>query len=334
MPREAFYYEAADTGLRCVLCPHNCVIREGNSGICGVRKNRNGSLVSEIYGEITSIAVDPIEKKPLYHFYPGSSILSVGAKGCNLKCPYCQNWSISQNLDAKTSFLKPHELVRIAAEHSSPGIAYTYSEPAIWTEYVLEAGAAAKESGIHNVLVTNGFINPKPLEDILSVTDAMNIDLKTFSETMFAKINKGNLKQVLRTIESVYNSTCHLEITTLVVTGINDTMDDMRNIISFIKGIDDSIPWHISRYFPAWKYNKPSTDTDFMTRVYEEASQSLKFVYCGNLRGLNVGNDTSCPSCDNLLIRRSGFSSEINSLNKVGENAFCPKCGSKVNILI
>ncbi|MCL2026713.1 MAG: AmmeMemoRadiSam system radical SAM enzyme [Leptospirales bacterium] len=334
MPREALYYETADTELRCILCPHNCIVREGSSGICGVRKNNNGVLVSEIYGEITSIAVDPIEKKPLYHFFPGSSILSAGTKGCNLKCPYCQNWNISQNLNTKTSFLKPQDIVRIALEHSSPSIAYTYSEPGIWSEYILEAGAVAKESGINNVLVTNGFINPKPLEDILSVTDAMNIDLKTFNENVFAAIHKGNLKQVLKTIESVFGSPCHLEITTLVVTGINDTIQDMRDIISFIKKLDSSIPWHISRYFPAWKYNHPPTDSDFMTRVYEEASQSLKFVYCGNLRGSNIGSDTFCPSCGNLLVKRSGFSSEIKSLYRTGEKAFCRKCKTQVNILI
>ena len=334
MPPGAFYYEAAGAELRCLLCPHNCIIQEGALGICGARKNSGGALVSEIYGEITSIALDPIEKKPLYHFYPGSSVLSVGTKGCNLKCPYCQNWNISQNLNSKTSFVKPQELVRLAAEHSSPGIAYTYSEPGIWAEYVLEAGAAAKKAGIYNVLVTNGFINSKPLEDILSVADAMNIDLKTFNENTFAKIHKGNLKQVLKTIESVYNSPCHLEITTLAVTGINDTMEDMRDIISFIKGIDDSIPWHISRYFPAWKYNEPPTDIDFMTRVYEEASQSLKFVYCGNLRGVNTGSDTFCPTCGNFLIRRVGFSSEIRYLRKATEGALCSKCGTLLDILM
>ena len=334
MPREAFYYESAGTELRCLLCPHNCIVQEGGGGICGVRKNRNGALVSEIYGEITSIAVDPIEKKPLYHFFPGSSVLSAGTKGCNLKCPYCQNWSISQNLNSKTSSLKPHELIRIALEQASPSIAYTYSEPGIWAEYVLEAGVLAKEAGIYNVLVTNGFINLKPLEDILSVADAMNIDLKTFNENTFAQIHKGNLKHVLKTIEFVYNSSCHLEITTLAVTGINDTMEDMRDIISFIKGIDASIPWHISRYFPAWKYNEPPTDPDFMTRVYDEASQSLEFVYCGNLRGVNTGSDTFCPSCNNLIIKRSGFSSEIKSLNKVGKDALCPECGRRLNILV
>jgi pyruvate formate lyase activating enzyme len=334
MSRKAFYYEASGDALRCVLCPHNCIIKKGGAGICGARENRDGVLVSGAWGEITSIAQDPVEKKPLYHFYPGSFVLSVGFKGCNLKCPYCQNWSISQNFEGKASFVEPRELVRAALEKSSPSIAYTYSEPLIWAEYTLLAGEAAKKSGIKNIFVTNGFVNPKPLKDILGVADAMNIDLKTFDKNTFAKIHKGKLKDVIKTIESVYASGCHLEITTLIVTGVNDTIEEMRGIIDFIKGIDKSLPWHISRYFPAWRYNAPPTDFDFISRVYEEASQSLKFVYCGNTRGRDIGNDTLCPDCGALLVRRSGFVSEIKFLTASPSGAVCAKCGAGVNIVI
>ncbi|MDR3237267.1 MAG: AmmeMemoRadiSam system radical SAM enzyme [Spirochaetia bacterium] len=330
MPAEARYYEIHDNKIRCLLCPHHCVVGEGETGICGARTNSNQRLYTKIYGGVSSIAMDPIEKKPLYHFYPGSFVLSVGTIGCNLKCPYCQNWNISQNNSAKTSFLEPAGLVRAAKAQDSIGIAYTYSEPCIWAEYLLDAGAIARQKGLKNILVTNGFINQAPLRDILTITDAMNIDLKTFNSDTFRKIHKGRLEDVIKTIEITHSAGCHIELTTLIVPGINDTIEEMRKIIAFIKSIDESIPWHISRYFPAWKYDAAPTDTNFMLRVYEEAAEILPYVYCGNMRGGRV-NDTYCPSCGTLLIQRSGFSAEIKSVKSPG---VCAKCGFKLNIVM
>ena len=186
-----FYEKISESSLKCRLCPHNCVINENKYGICGTRKNVNGQLISEIYGKLTAVAMDPIEKKPLYHFYPGSQILSLGTKGCNLKCPYCQNWNISQDLSARTSFYPPDEIVRIAKKEGSIGIAYTYTEPNIWFEYVLETSKIAKANSLKNVMVTNGFINQPPLEKLLDYIDGMNIDLKNFREETYKKKPEG-----------------------------------------------------------------------------------------------------------------------------------------------
>jgi len=198
---EAAYYEKLDGGnVRCRLCPHNCLIKDGKHGICGARKNSGGILVTEIYGRLTSLAMDPIEKKPLYHFHPGSSILSIGTRGCNMKCPYCQNWHISQDQAARTSLYSSSDVVSAAVREGSIGIAYTYSEPIIWFEYVYDTAVMAREKKLANVMVTNGFINREPLEQLLGVIDAMNIDLKTFREETMKKVQKARLPDVLATI--------------------------------------------------------------------------------------------------------------------------------------
>ncbi len=252
--REAAFYEKQGSGsVRCLLCPHQCVINEGKHGICGARKNSGGVLVSEIYGRCTAMAMDPIEKKPLYHFHPGTAILSIGTKGCNMKCPYCQNWHISQDMAARTSYYSSADIVRAARTEGSVGIAYTYSEPIIWYEYVHDTAMLAREQGLLNVMVTNGFINREPLEKLLQCIDAMNIDLKTFREDTMKKVQKARLADVLATIRLVHERGCHIELTTLVVTGINDNMAEMRDIIEFIASVDRAIPWHISRYYPNYR---------------------------------------------------------------------------------
>ncbi len=328
--KEAKYYTHLDgKRLQCRLCPHNCIIKDGGRGICGVRKNSNSILYSEIYGEVTSIAMDPIEKKPLYHFYPSSSILSIGTKGCNLKCPYCQNWHISQDLTAGTTYYDPANIVHLARRKGSTGIAYTYSEPVIWLEYVLDTSILASKAGLKNVLVTNGFVNSEPLKELLNYTDAMNIDLKSFNDETYKKIQKGNLDSLLKTINTVNDSKCHLEITTLIVTGINDNINEMKEIINFISSMNKNIPWHISRYYPNYKYNKNATDIDFIFKIYDEAVKKLNYVYCGNIPPGRNGNNTLCPSCKTILIERRGYSTGIHSLKK----GLCEKCGTETGII-
>ena len=295
---EAAFYEKNEKGsVRCGLCPHNCVIQQGNRGVCGARKNSGGKLISEIYARLTAVAMDPIEKKPLYHFHPGTRILSIGTRGCNMKCPYCQNWHISQDLSANTSYYSPDDIVALAERENSIGVAYTYSEPMVWYEYVMDTARIAKERDLTNVLVTNGFINREPLERLLTCIDAMNIDLKSFREATYRKVNKANLPDVLETIRISKSAGCHIELTTLIVTGLNDDVGEMDDIVDFIASVDPEIPWHISRYHPSYRYDREATDINFMMAVHARAIRKLSFVYCGNIPPGCAGHDTICPSC-------------------------------------
>lgn len=326
--KEALFYNKESGGLRCSLCPHSCLIKESAAGICGIRKNREGVLYTENYGEITSLAMDPIEKKPLYHFYPGSQILSIGTRGCNLKCPYCQNWSISQNVSAPSSYKKPEEIVALAVKNNSEGIAFTYSEPVVWYEYVYDTARQSRDRGIKNVMVTNGFINEEPLIKLLPLIDAMNIDLKCYDESNYKKIHKGSLEPVKNTIKAAYASGCLVEVTTLIVTGINDNFDEMIETAEFIASVNKGIPWHISRYYPSYKYNEPATSVEFVIDVYEAATEILDFVFTGNLHGISTGSDTICPSCKNLVISRSGYHTVIKDLN----GSSCGNCGYNLGV--
>ncbi len=327
--KEAQYYiSKPNDKVECLLCPHNCVIQKNKTGICGARTNIDGRLISIIYGEVTAVSMDPIEKKPLYHFYPGSDILSIGTKGCNFKCLFCQNYHISQDMNAHSEYYSPEDIVKTAIQKQSIGIAYTYSEPFIWYEYVMDCSRLARENNLKNVFVTNGFINPDPLNDILKYADAMNIDLKTFRDETYKKVSKGKLSNVLDTIKTA-SSKCHVELTTLIVTGINDDIKEMKDIIDFIYSIDPDIPWHISRYHPSYKYNAPATDINFILRVYEEARKKLNFVYCGNIPSSCGGSDTICPKCKTAVISRNGYNVSINSL----KNGKCAKCGNNLKII-
>lgn len=329
MQKEAAYYKCVEDGVvECLLCPHHCKIKDNASGICGIRINKAGKLLTTIFGEVTSIGMDPIEKKPLYHFYPGSSILSIGTRGCNFKCSYCQNWQISQNVTTPATQYSPEEIVDIAIQKKSIGIAYTYSEPLIWFEYVLECARLAREKGLKNVLVTNGFISREPLIELLKFTDAMNIDLKSFREKTYKRFQKGKLSPVLESIKTAHEKGCHIELTTLVVTGINDTIEEMREIVKWIASLDKNIPWHVSRYYPSYKYDEPATDIDIILNVCDEAMQSLNHVFCGNISGSYGRSDTICPSCKAVLISRSGYSTRVNAL----ESGKCVKCGFDLKI--
>jgi len=327
--KEASFYKKNNGDLQCTLCPHFCVIKNEKSGICRVRTNHDSILYSDIYGEVTAAAMDPIEKKPLYHFYPSSSIFSIGTKGCNFKCNYCQNHRISQNPYVDSENYSPDEIVDAAVRSNAMGIAYTYSEPIIWIEFVLDCAKLARNKGLKNVMVTNGYINEEPLSELLKVTDAMNIDLKTFDDKTSSIVHKGNLSNVKKTIEQVCHSSCHLEVTTLIVTDINDTLEEMTMIADFLSENNDSIPWHLSRYHPEYKYNAPATNIDLMMNVYAMAQKKLKYVYCGNIPSNFDGSDTHCPQCNNVLIKRSGYMVEIVGI----KNGKCKNCNHKSAIV-
>lgn len=321
----ALYFTGlGDEKLRCELCPHHCVLVQGQIGLCLTRKNQDGIMELMNYGQITSIAIDPIEKKPLFHFNPSDKILSVGTFGCNMKCSFCQNWEISQQI-APTKRVLPEQLVSIAIERGSKGIAYTYNEPFVWFEFVLDTSRMAAREGLYNVLVTNGLVEKEPLNLLLQSIHAMNIDLKTFDENVYRQLG-GNLETVKYTIERSVKSGIHVEITTLIVPGINDDKEQLENEFKWLSSINRSIPLHLSRYFPNYKMTNPPTPSEELIDFYNLACQYLDFVYIGNLWDPRYEN-TRCPDCGTIVIERWGYDVKITTLDLEGR---CKKCGRKI----
>jgi len=282
--KEALYYEKLGSKIvRCRLCPHECTIAEGKKGNCGVRANYDGTLFSLVYGKTTGIALDPIEKKPLYHYHPGESILSLGTKGCNFHCDFCQNWHISQVLDAPADDITPEEIIGKAKALGSFGIAYTYNEPFIWYEFVLDTAKLAKKGGLENVLVTNGFVNTAPLEEMLPFIGAMNIDLKSMNQEFYKKVCKGSLKPVLDAIKRSAKS-CHIELTMLLIPTLNDSEDEIERLVDWVcENLGPSVPLHFSRYFPCYKMTLPPTPLETLEKAGMIAKKRLKYVHLGNV---------------------------------------------------
>jgi len=282
--KEALYYEKqGNKRTHCHLCPNECVIPDEGHGACGVRINKDGVLYAEAYGKTTGIALDPIEKKPLYHYHPGEYILSIGTKGCNFHCDFCQNWHISQKLDSPTEDITPAQAVEKAKTFQSFGIAYTYNEPFIWYEFVLDTAKLAKQNSLANVLVTNGYVNMEPLEGMLPYIDAMNIDLKSFNEDFYRKICKGRLEPVLDVIKRSAKS-CHIELTTLLIPALNDSESEIRNLTAWVyDNLGPEIPIHFSRYFPCYNMSLPPTPAETLKMAERIAKEKLKHVYLGNV---------------------------------------------------
>jgi len=329
MKIEASYYQKFETGnkVRCLLCPAKCLLTEGKIGICGSRFNEKGRLVTDNFGELVSACYDPIEKKPLYHFYPGSFIFSTGANGCNFGCSNCQNWEISQK-KVRTQYVAPEDLRTFAGDKNSIGVAYTYTEPLIWFEYITRTGSLIREAGLKNVLVTNGYINDKPLKELLPIIDAANIDLKSMDARFYKKVCKGRLEPVLENIRTFYSFGIHLEITNLLITGLNDSDSDIEQLTDFVASVDKSIPVHFSAYYPTYRMTRPATPPERLLRAYEIAAAKLDFVYLGNVH-LPGKSDTICPECRSVLIRRLGYSVDISGL----KGRLCARCGKKINIV-
>ena len=326
---KAKYWEKLDgKKVKCTLCPHSCVIPEGGKGICNIRENIDGELIAAGYGRTTSLAMDPIEKKPLFHFKPGSLILSVAPNGCNLKCRWCQNWQISQEV-VPTRFIDPKLLVDIAIRENSVGIAFTYTEPLIWFEYIIDVAKIGKPKGLSMVAVTNGYINPEPLNELLDYIDAMNIDLKAMDDEVYRKLIGGRLEPVLNTVRTSAKRIL-IEVTNLLIPGVNDSDDQIKRLVDFIADVDPKIPVHFSRYFPAWEFNAPPTPVKTLLRAREIASEKLDYVYLGNIY-IPDAEDTFCPYCGNKLVSRSGFYAKIVGIT---EDRKCSKCGKDVDIVL
>jgi pyruvate formate lyase activating enzyme len=302
----------------------------GKSGLCGVRENKGDTVSLSTYGIISGYAVDPVEKKPLYHFFPGKNILSVGSYGCNLKCDFCQNHQISQHTERDGSYrLSPGELVSRALKiGDNIGLAFTYNEPVIWHEYVLDCARLAREHGLKNVMVTNGFVNPGPLDELLEVIDAFNIDLKGFDDRFYRRFTGGALRPVLETIEKVAGAGRHLELTTLILPGLNDSDASMHREAEWIaSSAGRRVPLHISRYFPMFLRSDPATPGETVIRLRDIASAYLDFVYTGNMPAEQCGCDTYCPACHMPVIKRAGYRTTVTALDKEGR---CVNCGEKI----
>jgi pyruvate formate lyase activating enzyme len=313
--------------VQCMVCPHHCRIADGATGICLCRKNIGGTLQPLNYAHVTSAAMDPIEKKPLYHVHPGRSILSLGTWGCNFKCDFCQNWQISQQR-ADTQLLPPHEAVALARRQRSVGIAYTYNEPTVWFEYVLDTARLARQAGLINVLVTNGYIDPEPLEKLLDVVDAMNIDVKSFTEAFYRRHCRARLAPVLETARRAARR-CHVETTTLLIPGENDSPDEIEQLGDWIaENLGPESPTHVSAYFPRYRLDAPPTPPATLERAWTILKTRLKFVYMGNIV-TDAGSHTVCPDCGAVAVRRSGYRIDASGLRE----GACARCGRKLNMV-
>jgi pyruvate formate lyase activating enzyme len=327
--QEALYYETAGDKVRCLLCPHQCLINEGRTGICHVRRHEKGKLYSDIYGKVSAINFDPIEKKPLYHYFPGSVILSIGTVGCNMRCEFCQNWQISQ---APANSISPRDkysiddILQIAgSRRQNIGVAYTYNEPGIWIEYVLDVARKIKDAGMKNVMVSNGFISPAPLDELLTCIDAFNIDLKSFSDDFYRKLAGARLEPVLSALKKISSSGRHLEITNLVIPDCNDNEEEFLAMVKWISGeLGKETVLHLSRYHPMYKMQQEATPSGTLLKLAETAMKYLLYVYVGNME-LRDYQDTKCPNCNALAIKRSGYRIEIKALDEKGCCLFCHK---------
>jgi pyruvate formate lyase activating enzyme len=329
--KEASFYTLSGDKISCSLCPHNCLIADGKRGICRVRKNEGGKLITESYGQICSLNFDPIEKKPLYHFFPGSIIFSAGSLGCNLHCKFCQNWEISQTGIEEFGNLRtssPKELISKAiSREGNIGIAYTYNEPTVWYEFMIETAQLAQKEGLKNVMVTNGFINPAPLEVLFPVMDAFSVDLKAFNDEFYKTITASRLAPVLTALKMIRKSGRHLEITNLVITNTNDDEKEFTEMINWIADeLGKETILHISRYFPMFKMNKEPTSHEKLQSLYEIACDKLDFVYLGNMRS-GLGQNTFCPNCKTEVIERIGYDTRIIGLDEEGR---CRNCRQQV----
>ncbi len=329
--REAKYYKKLDDNyVQCLLCPRKCMLPPGATGFCRNRKNIDGKLYTLVYGRLCSVNIDIIEKAPFYHVLPGSKRLACAAVSCNLRCKYCQNWHISQVGPGEVPeyYIPPEELVKIAKKYGLKIICFTYTEPTVCYEYMLDVFKIAKKEGLITTIVSNGYINPEPLKELLKYTDAIKIDLKGFTEDFYREVSMGDLKSVLRTLKIIKKSGVWLEIVNLVVPTLNDNPEDIRRMCEWIRdSLGPDVPVHFTRFHPDYKLtNLPATPIKTLERAVKIAKEvGLHYVYIGNVPG-HPYNNTYCPYCGKLLIRRVGLTVLENHI----KDGKCPYCGHKI----
>ena len=331
MVSASFHTKHESGAATCNLCPHRCSIKPGETGICHTRRNNHGVLEALNYGILSAISSDPIEKKPLYHYFPGRPILSIGSYGCNLSCKFCQNCSISQIEELEWSDKRhypPASIIRQALQSpGNIGLAYTYNEPTVFYEYMIECAKLAHLEGIKNVVVSNGYIEQAPLLQLIDYTDAFNIDLKSFDTNFYREVTGSRLKPVLRTIETIAGSGKHLELTFLVIPNLNDDVHTFTAMLDWIVDhCNTKVVLHISRYHPHYKIQTPATPIELIEEFTKMANERLPYVYPGNT-GDRISSDTYCPGCGTLLVARSFYRTKVLSLNP---NGVCGHCGHEI----
>ncbi|NMB92025.1 MAG: AmmeMemoRadiSam system radical SAM enzyme [Parcubacteria group bacterium] len=340
MPLPALYKRLKDGEIQCLACHNYCIIIEGKTGLCGVRQNNKGKLELLVENRAVAVNLDPIEKKPLFHFLPGAAAFSLGTLGCNFGCEFCQNWDISQapkNQDTKYKIQgtkywgedwPPEKIIDYCQENNIPVIAYTYNEPTIWTEYALKIMKLASKVNIKNVWVSNGYMSKETLKLISPYLEAINVDLKSFREEFYQKIVHAHLEPVKENIKKIWQRGIWEEVTTLIIPWLNDSDKELKEIANFLVKISPDLPWHISAFYPAYKMlNVPSTPQNTLIRAYKIGKNAgLNYVYTGNIPDANY-ESTYCPQCGTKLIERWGIEMIENNL-KEGK---CPQCGEKIS---
>lgn len=330
MKMAKFWHKVEQGKVQCELCPHSCTIAEGRTGLCRVREAEGGELKVLGYGLLSSVNVDPIEKKPLYHFHPGTDIFSVGGWGCNFACVFCQNWTISQQVITGSQRYSPENVVaKASAAESIIGIAYTYNEPLVAFEFVQDCAELAKSRGLVNVLVTNGYIRPEPAAELLPLIDALNIDIKSMDDAFYRKHCRGSLKPVQDFAMQAREAGCHVEVTNLIIPGLNDENSQIEALAKWVRGnLGKATPLHLSAYHPQYKMKIPATPPELLERAYRICKEELLYVYLGNV-WTKTGRDTECPECGAVLITRRGYATEVRGM----QNGACEKCGRAIEIV-
>jgi len=315
--------------LECLLCPHNCKLAIGQTGICGVRKNTGEKIELMTYGIVSGYSLDPLEKKPLFHYFPGQNILSIGSFGCNMRCDFCQNFHISQEIpESLMPEVTINKIIKDALKaERNIGVSFTYNEPIIWFEFMRDIAVTAKNEGLHTVMVSNGFVNSEPLNEIFGFIDAFNIDLKAFKNNFYRKLTGAELEPVKNSLKQIASSGKHLEVTTLVIPGLNDDEKEMALQVKWMSAeLGRNVPFHLSRYFPTYKRDNPATTEDSLIKLFNIASEYLDYVYIGNSK-TSIGQNTLCPGCKTVVTIRSGNKSRMVNLD---ENGKCTRCGRQV----
>ncbi|MBU0716570.1 MAG: AmmeMemoRadiSam system radical SAM enzyme [Verrucomicrobia bacterium] len=329
--KSALFWRTTEAGkVQCELCPHHCVIAEKKTGLCGIRRVVDGGLMATGYGLISSLHNDPIEKKPLFHFHPGSAIFSIGGWGCNFACRFCQNWQISQAVNTQAQLFRPDEVVQAARDQNSPGIAYTYNEPLINYEFIQDCAQLARAAGLFNVLVTNGFVEEKPAAELLPLIDALNIDIKSMDASFYKQQCRGALAPVLRFARQAVAFGNHVEITNLLIPGLNDGEEQVGQVSAWMAAnLGPLTPLHLSAYHPEYKMDLPSTPAAVLERAFARCKRDLAYVYMGNVM-TSAGQNTFCPQCAQELIVRQGYATRIVGI----VNHACRQCGRPADVVM
>ncbi|OPY23583.1 MAG: pyruvate formate lyase-activating enzyme 1 [Methanobacterium sp. PtaU1.Bin097] len=334
MRKEAILYEKVDNALNCKICQRRCIISPGKTGFCQMRENVDDKIYSLNYAAVSSAAVDPIEKKPLFHFYPGSMVFSLGSVGCNFRCRHCQNWGISQAEleNTPTRDMLPEDAIRLTKEYECKSIAWTYNEPTMWFEYTLDSAKIARKEDIKTIYVTNGYMSEESFQEIKPYLDAANIDLKGMTEKFYQDLCEARLEPVLDTIVKMHDAKIHIEITNLMIPGYNDSDEDIRSLVKFMADeVGVEVPLHFTRFFPQYQMQElPPTEIKYLEKAHKIARDAgMKYVYIGNVPTAD-GENTYCPECGETVIQRNGFS--VMS-DKIKETRKCPRCKADIDIV-